>query len=252
MTKPNNLLGRTFGYLEVLERAENDRFNKTRWLCLCHRCGNQKVINGSSLLRGLSKTCGCGVRAKTQERNDAKTIDETGHRYGMLTVISRNYEAKGRAMWNCHCDCGQDCVVSGKLLRSGWTKSCGCLQSKGELKIQQLLNALGLHYEKEKSFEDCRSPITDRKLFFDFYVEDTYLIEYDGIQHFEDARWKDDKDTFENKQLRDQVKNEYCYKNNIPLLRIPYWAYDSLTANDVILGVSPYLYEWEEPEKKEN
>ena len=60
------------------------------------------------------------------------------------------------------------------------------------------------------------------------------------------------KDTFENKQLRDQVKNEYCYKNNIPLLRIPYWAYDSLTANDVILGVSPYLYEWEEPEKKEN
>lgn len=95
-------------------------------------------------LRGLSKTCGCGVRAKTQERNDAKTIDETGHRYGMLTVISRNYEAKGRAMWNCHCDCGQDCVVSGKLLRSGWTKSCGCLQSKGELKVQQLLNALGL------------------------------------------------------------------------------------------------------------
>ena len=45
--------------------------------------------------------------------------------------------------------------------------------------------------------------------------------------------------------------DEYCYKNNIPLLRIPYWAYDSLTANDVILGVSPYLYEWEEPEKKE-
>lgn len=246
MAKPNNLLDQTFGYLEVLERVENDRFGKTRWLCLCHRCGNKTVVNGSSLLRGLSKTCGCGVRAKTQERNDAKTIDETGHRYGRLVVIGRNYEARGKAMWDCLCDCGNKCVVSGKLLRSGWTQSCGCLRSKGELKIQQLLDELGLHYEKQKSFEDCRNPNTKSKLFFDFYVENKYLIKFDGIQHFEERQWSNGKDTLKDIQFRDQIKNEYCYQNNIPLLRIPYQNYNTLATSDLILETSPYLYKKEE------
>lgn len=54
--------------------------------------------------------------------------DMTGQRFGKLLVIKRDNNTKeGRAAWLCKCDCGKELVVSGKSLRSGNTKSCGCL-----------------------------------------------------------------------------------------------------------------------------
>ena len=101
MSKPNNLTGQRFGKLIVLERAENDKFGKTRWLCQCD-CGNQKIINGTSLLRGLTVSCGCNKLEKLKKYNEKQVVDETGHIYGLLTVINRNYDESkdGRAMWN--------------------------------------------------------------------------------------------------------------------------------------------------------
>ena len=58
-----------------------------------------------------------------------KREDLTGRRYGRLTVISYNEEVskqKGRAYWNCKCDCGNEIVVRGSNLTSENTKSCGC------------------------------------------------------------------------------------------------------------------------------
>lgn len=53
--------------------------------------------------------------------------DETGNRYGKLTVIS--YEViNGKAFWKCQCDCGNVTRVAGDKLRRGITKSCGCIQ----------------------------------------------------------------------------------------------------------------------------
>ncbi len=53
-----NLIGKIFGRLKVLERAENDKHGKARWLCLCG-CGNQKIICSNNLIRGDTKSCGC-------------------------------------------------------------------------------------------------------------------------------------------------------------------------------------------------
>jgi hypothetical protein len=56
-----DLTGQTFGKLTVL-KYDGVREQKNRiyhhWLCECE-CGNTKSINGSSLRRGLSKSCGC-------------------------------------------------------------------------------------------------------------------------------------------------------------------------------------------------
>ena len=52
-----DLNGQLFGDLMVENRAENDKFGKARWNCKC-KCGNTKLINAASLIRGLSKTCG--------------------------------------------------------------------------------------------------------------------------------------------------------------------------------------------------
>lgn len=130
MSKPNNLIGQTFGRLTVIDRAENDKHGHTRWLCQCE-CGNQKVIAGSSLKKGLTQSCGCLKKEKLNQYNLEHTQDETGKRYGRLTVLYRDTNPKhskdGRAMWVCQCDCGNQVVVAGKLLRNGHTQSCGCL-----------------------------------------------------------------------------------------------------------------------------
>lgn len=59
-----------------------------------------------------------------------KCKDETGNRYGRLTVIERApvTDKKGRAYWRCVCDCGNERIVVGESLRHGNTKSCGCLR----------------------------------------------------------------------------------------------------------------------------
>jgi hypothetical protein len=55
--------------------------------------------------------------------------DETNNRYGKLTVLEYAGSNKdGRTLWACICDCGNTTVVTGKALRRGHTKSCGCLQ----------------------------------------------------------------------------------------------------------------------------
>ena len=65
----------------------------------------------------------------------AKLINEIGNNYRYLTVIDRVENKNNRAMWKCKCKCGNECIVSGKLLRNGHTKSCGCL--KNEKTIQR-------------------------------------------------------------------------------------------------------------------
>ena len=53
--------------------------------------------------------------------------DMVGLVFGRLTVNAFSHTHDSRAMWSCTCVCGKNTVVSGKLLRSGHTQSCGCL-----------------------------------------------------------------------------------------------------------------------------
>ena len=60
-------------------------------------------------------------------------IDLTGQRFGRLTVLERDgsytlYSGDSVPTWVCKCDCGTECIVMGRNLRSGATRSCGCLR----------------------------------------------------------------------------------------------------------------------------
>lgn len=58
-----------------------------------------------------------------------RLIDETGHKFDRLTVIERSgSDTQEKATWLCECECGKQTVVTGVYLRSGHTKSCGCLR----------------------------------------------------------------------------------------------------------------------------
>ena len=58
-------------------------------------------------------------------------IDLTGQRFGRLTVLEKDAPSKtGHARWICRCDCGNQKSIASAKLRSGNTKSCGCLRSE--------------------------------------------------------------------------------------------------------------------------
>lgn len=58
-----------------------------------------------------------------------RLIDLTNKKFGRLTVIKRDITKQGaQPYWVCQCECGNVKSIQGAALRSGHTKSCGCLQ----------------------------------------------------------------------------------------------------------------------------
>ena len=61
-----------------------------------------------------------------------------GQKFNRLTVIK--FVGRGKysaAIWKCICDCGNETIVYQKNLKSGNTKSCGCLNNE-----QRIINGL--------------------------------------------------------------------------------------------------------------
>lgn len=54
-------------------------------------------------------------------------LDLVGQRFGRLVVQSKFGSVKQKVVWICICDCGKETRVPSAMLRSGNTKSCGCL-----------------------------------------------------------------------------------------------------------------------------
>lgn len=98
--------------------------------------------------------------------------------------------------------------------------------STGENSILSILNDLGIEYKTQYGFNDCRYI---NRLSFDFYLpEFNSCIEYDGIQHFKPIDFFGGEESFINQKERDSIKNKYCRKNKIDLLRIPYYDFDNI------------------------
>ncbi len=54
-----------------------------------------------------------------------------GQKFGRLTIISLSYiHKRSSSYWNCLCDCGNSKTIRGKDIKSGATKSCGCLRKE--------------------------------------------------------------------------------------------------------------------------
>ena len=51
-----DITGKRFGSWTVIERAENDRAGKAKWLCRCI-CGTEKAIEGQRLRSGSARRC---------------------------------------------------------------------------------------------------------------------------------------------------------------------------------------------------
>lgn len=229
-----DLTNKRFGRVTVLfKNKENTSYNVRSWHCICD-CGNEFDSTSSSLLNGHTQSCGCLNKELTSLRS---VKDITGQKFGKLTVIKRykNNTVDRKARWVCKCDCGNESIHTGKDLRNGNIKSCGCENSKGEYIISRYLLNHGYNFEKQKRFNDCRYILP---LPFDICIyndsNNMLLCEFDGVQHFKPIKFsphisdEDAEINFNEQKHKDKIKNEYCIKNNIPLMRIPYWEINNI------------------------
>ena len=168
-------IGTKFGKLTILKRAEVRPGGDAFWKCICD-CGTECEVRGRDLRSGHTTSCGC---------NKLKTlIDETGKRYGYLTVLSYDGSSKGGgAKWKCQCDCGNIITVQADALRSGHTRSCGCIKSWKEKEISELLTAAKIEFKTQYTFENLRTDCGGTPK-FDFAIFNNgflyCLIEYQG------------------------------------------------------------------------
>lgn len=84
-----NLKGRQFGNLTVLEETERISSDRSRyWKCKCNLCGKEKEIPANQLLRGAQVSCGCGKEKRLQETNGY--VDGTCLKLVLSDKINRN------------------------------------------------------------------------------------------------------------------------------------------------------------------
>ena len=99
-----------------------------------------------------------------------------------------------------------------------------CSSSRGNKKVKSVLDESNINHISEYKFDDCRNILP---LPFDFYLPDYNIcIEYHGLQHYKETGWK--KEKLARTKKTDKIKKNYCKKNKIKLIVIPYWGYDNI------------------------
>ena len=241
MSRTINETGNKYGFLTVIERDGSNPQGKAVWLCQCD-CGNLVQATGISLRNGTTKSCGCYQRLRTSETTTKNLIGQT---IGNFTVLESIMGTKygQRHKWRCRCNlCGNEkaYIQTDNLQHQ---ESCGCLtESKGSRKIKEILEQNNISFIQEKRFSDLRFEDTGHQARFDFYVNNEYIIEYDGRQHFiQGDGVYDNAEKFAQTQEHDRIKNEYCYQHNIPIIRIPYTELDNITLEMLQPKTSPCL-----------
>ena len=223
-----DLVGKRFGKLVVIEETSKRNKKKIIWKCLCD-CGNICEASSDNLISGSTKSCGCLRKEKAVETH---TDNLVGQKFGKLTVIKKTNKRRcGCVVWLCKCDCGNFYEAPSVHLKDGHIKSCGCLSSKGELKIQEILEQGEIPFKRQYSFPELKSK-KNKLLKFDFAIfkDDNLmcLIEFHGRQHYEVVDYFGGEDQFKTQQENDALKEEFCKKNDIPLLIIPHTEYEQI------------------------
>jgi hypothetical protein len=85
-----DLTGKTFGRLTVIKRVEN-RGKRLYWLCECS-CGNEKIVCGTDLRGGVTKSCGC-------LQTEARYLKRKGNRYNLDGEYGVGYDCNDKEFY---------------------------------------------------------------------------------------------------------------------------------------------------------
>ena len=216
-----NIIGKKFNHLTVLEKSEKRIGGKIGYKCQCD-CEKKTIlyVSKTDLENNHTTSCGCA-------RRKYKIGDIISNKQIIGYIGSKNNN--GHYYYKVKCLlCGREYEAIGQTLEK--TVGCGCQKSIGEFNILQILQQNNIKYYKEYCFPNSL-------LRFDFALLDKdnniyRLIEFDGEQHYEQNIKNSGWNTYEKYQYtlkNDLKKNQIAKDNNIPLVRIPYWERDNIT-----------------------
>ena len=220
--------------------------NRTHILMKHNVCGYEWLIMPSNFIKGhrcphcanLSTSKKLSLNPEIFKSNFYK---EANNEYELLSDYHRSH-SKVKIK---HIVCGHEFeMLPHNFLRGQRCPYCAP-KSYGEERIMNWLIKNNYIFKKEYSFDDL---VYKHKLRFDFAIFDINnniiaLIEFDGRQHYiyeESSNWTFSYDDFLDLQYRDEMKNNYCIKNNYNLLRIKFNELDII--EDILnkfLGKSP-------------
>lgn len=171
MIKFDDLVGKRFTRLLVLNLSDKSSKKAKYWSCQCD-CGNQVEIAASSLkAKNGTKSCGC-LRSELRRKSGK---DYTGQKFGMLTIIRRDFSNRKdhNPYWLCSCECGSETIVSINNLKRNEIVSCGCFRleqtrirtkklftkSEGESALQSVMYT----YKRNADKRDIDFNLTDEQ-----------------------------------------------------------------------------------------
>lgn len=213
--KARNVHGDKYDYsVTKYERA----VDKIKIRCPIHDLIFEQTAGGHLLGYGCPKCMGTDQElslqdfiAKAREVHGDKYIYTHTNYVGSKSKVTIECPKHGDFMQraSAHLD-GQGCPV--------------CSESQGERDISLYLTRNNVRFERQYKIAGCKNEVD---LPFDFAIFNQdgtlrCLIEYQGIQHFQEIPFfhKNGKrcTPFKLQQKRDRIKKQYCEKHNIPLL----------------------------------
>ena len=203
--------------------------NGTKIRCRCRVCAQEWETTPNKLQQGT----GCPYCWPTKIRNLFRKSQEQFERElqevnPLLKVLSPYQNSRSKIRYQCLL-CGQISESTPTKLLVGESSCHYCKTSLGERKIIDILEKVGIQYEREKKFQGCQDK---RPLPFDFYLPDyRALIEFQGEQHFspvdfsysptEESRLKALND-YEKLTKRDDIKKQFALDNIFIFIEITY------------------------------
>ena len=140
------------------------------------------------------------------------------------SLVSTSYESAITRM-KMKCDRGHIYESSWSNFQQGH-RCTSCNETLGEQAVRFYLENNKIEYISQHSFKDCLGDY--RLLHYDFYLPQyNTIIEYDGEGHFKPVRFNGIPlelaiEKYERTIRYDEIKNVYCEKKNIKLIRISY------------------------------
>lgn len=186
-------------------------YTKIKHLCL--KCGHEWYAAPNALLHG-NHCPECSMHRKPHDQY----VEELSSMNPNIDVVGTYINANTNIAHRCKI-CGYEWLARPSHLLHGL--GCpSCHGTSGEQAVRQWLTDNCIRYETQKCFADCKN---QRVLPFDFYLPDyNCCVEYDGAQHFREVELWGGKEYLLQRQHNDKIKNDYCQKNNMYLIRIRY------------------------------
>lgn len=111
----DDISGQCFGNITPLYPTKYREFNSVVWFCQCN-CGEYLYVSHKDLINGARVNC---------NNHFKNTI--LGNKYNHITPIAYCDTKNNKSRFWCQCDCGKIFIAAGSDIKSGNTKSCGCI-----------------------------------------------------------------------------------------------------------------------------